>query len=103
MAEQNVLVPVERVREFSTEILVRMGVPRDDARITTEILVAADLWGIQSHGIAHLALYHHRIKVGHQRATTESANRPRDANDRRRGWRQRDGAGRRLSNDESRD
>jgi L-2-hydroxycarboxylate dehydrogenase (NAD+) len=71
MAEQNVLVPVERVREFSTEILVRMGVPRDDARITTEILVAADLWGIQSHGIAHLALYHHRIKVGHQRATTD--------------------------------
>ncbi len=71
MVEQNVLVPVARIREFTTEILVRMGVPRDDARIATDILIAADLWGIQSHGIAHLKLYHHRIKVGHQRATTD--------------------------------
>jgi len=71
MAEPSVFVPVARMREFTTEILVRMGVPHDDARITTEILIAADLWGIQSHGIAHLKLYHHRIKVGHQRATTD--------------------------------
>ena len=70
MSDHSVYVPVERMREFAAEILLRMGVPRDDARITAEILIAADLWGIQSHGIAHLKLYHHRIKVGHQRATT---------------------------------
>ena len=71
MSDHSVYVPVERMREFAGEILLRMGVPRDDARITAEILIAADLWGIQSHGIAHLKLYHHRIKVGHQRATTD--------------------------------
>jgi LDH2 family malate/lactate/ureidoglycolate dehydrogenase len=48
-----------------------MGVPAEDAPITTEILITADVWGIRSHGIAHLKLYNDRIKHGHQRATTK--------------------------------
>ena len=71
MADETVYVPLERIREFSNQTLVRMGVPEDEAKITTEILVIADVWGIRSHGIAHLKLYNDRIKHGHQRATTK--------------------------------
>ncbi|MFQ5933379.1 MAG: Ldh family oxidoreductase [Dehalococcoidia bacterium] len=37
------------------EVLIRCGMPRDDAAISAEILVDADLRGIDSHGVAHLA------------------------------------------------
>ena len=50
---------------FSARALRKMGVPDEDARITAEILVAADLRGIDSHGVAHLApFYIKRIKDG---------------------------------------
>ncbi len=67
----SVYVPVEQVQAFTREMLERMGVPREDAPITTEILLTADLWGIRSHGIGHLKLYHDRIQKGHQRAVTK--------------------------------
>ncbi len=70
MTDENVYVPLERIREFSNRVLARMGVPEADAKITTEILLLSDVWGIRSHGIAHLKLYNDRIKHGHQRATT---------------------------------
>ncbi|MBI4790684.1 MAG: Ldh family oxidoreductase [Chloroflexi bacterium] len=73
LTDETVYVPLERMREFSMLALMRMGVPLDDARITTEILLVADVWGIRSHGIAHLKLYNDRIKHGHQRATTKIA------------------------------
>jgi len=71
LTNDTVWVPLERMREFTIQALVRMGVPMEDARITTEILLVADVWGIRSHGIAHLKLYHDRIRKGHQRATTK--------------------------------
>ena len=70
MPGETVYVPVERVRAFTIKTLERMGVPPEDARVTTEILITADVWGIRSHGIGHLKLYNDRIKVGHQRAIT---------------------------------
>ncbi len=67
----SVYVPVEQVRAFTVELLKHIGVPPEDARITTEILLTADLWGIRSHGIGHLKMYHERVKKGHQRAVTQ--------------------------------
>ena len=50
---------------FATEVLQKVGVPAEDARITAEILVATDLRGIDSHGVGHLAsFYVKRIKDG---------------------------------------
>jgi L-2-hydroxycarboxylate dehydrogenase (NAD+) len=71
LSSDTVYVPLERMREFAIQALTRMGVPLEDARITTEILLVADVWGVRSHGIAHLKLYNDRIKKGHQRATTK--------------------------------
>jgi LDH2 family malate/lactate/ureidoglycolate dehydrogenase len=50
--------------------LAAMGVPPDDARIIAEVLITSDLWGVRSHGVAHLKMYHERIKQGLQLAQT---------------------------------
>jgi len=41
-----------------------MGVPEDDARITAGVLVAADLRGIDSHGVARLRRYVNGLRDG---------------------------------------
>lgn len=43
-----------KLAQFSTEALKKVGVPEGDAKITADILVAADLRGVDSHGVAHL-------------------------------------------------
>jgi L-2-hydroxycarboxylate dehydrogenase (NAD+) len=44
----------KKLEEFSSNILQKNGVPKEDADITAKILVRADLRGIESHGVAHL-------------------------------------------------
>ena len=44
----------EELRAFTAAVLEHYGVPADDAAIGAEVLVDADLVGIDSHGIAHL-------------------------------------------------
>jgi len=54
-----------KLTDFAAEAFEKMGVPGEDARITARMLVAADLRGIDSHGVAHLAgFYIKRIKDG---------------------------------------
>lgn len=65
-----VYVPVNKVMEFTVNVLLTMGVPREDAEITADVLLAADLYGTRSHGIAHLRMYNQRIKMGLQQAVT---------------------------------
>ena len=43
------------LRHFVTEVFVRLDVPPEDARTGAETLVHADLLGIDSHGVAHVA------------------------------------------------
>jgi L-2-hydroxycarboxylate dehydrogenase (NAD+) len=55
----------ERVFAFSTAVLEKMGVPHEEAEITSRLLVDTDFRGIESHGIAHLApFYIKRMKDG---------------------------------------
>jgi len=70
MSEQSVHVPVTKLVDFMVEACVAMGIPRQDARIIAEVLITSDLWGVRSHGIAHLKMYHERIKVGLQLPVT---------------------------------
>jgi len=71
MAEA-VYVPVKRLTEFSIDALLKMGVPSADAAIIADVLLSSDLYGIRSHGIAHLNWYFKRIKAGLQQAVTRS-------------------------------
>jgi L-2-hydroxycarboxylate dehydrogenase (NAD+) len=65
MAVETKNIDAGKLAEFSMKALEKMGVPPEDARLTAEILVAADLRGVDSHGVAHLApFYIQRIRDG---------------------------------------
>jgi L-2-hydroxycarboxylate dehydrogenase (NAD+) len=70
MADASVYVPVKRLTEFAIEALLKMRVPRGDAEIVAGVLIAADLYGVRSHGLAHLKMYYQRIKTGLQLPVT---------------------------------
>jgi len=58
-------VDAGRLTDFAAKALQKVGVPEEDARITARILVATDLRGVDSHGVAHLVpFYIRRIKDG---------------------------------------
>jgi L-2-hydroxycarboxylate dehydrogenase (NAD+) len=71
MAEQNVRVPVDKLVKFMITALEKMGVPADDSRIIADVLITSDLWGVRSHGVAHLKMYHERMKKGLQLPMTD--------------------------------
>lgn len=48
----------EKLTAFSAKALETVGVPKEDALVTARILVATDLMGIDSHGVAHLANFY---------------------------------------------
>lgn len=66
MSEENVRVPVKNLVDFMLAALLKMGVPLEDAMIIADVLITSDLWGVRSHGVAHLKMYHERIKIGLQ-------------------------------------
>lgn len=47
----------EKLRAFALEIFKKIGCPEDQATLATEVLLSADLRGIDSHGIARLSGY----------------------------------------------
>jgi L-2-hydroxycarboxylate dehydrogenase (NAD+) len=70
MADKSVFVPLKNLTEFINVVLRKMGIPRKDAKIVADVLLAADLYGVQSHGIAHLKMYYNRLKAGLQQPVT---------------------------------
>lgn len=57
-------IPADRLRDFTATAFERRGVPPADARIAADVLVAADLRGVDSHGVARLHHYLRRIEQG---------------------------------------
>lgn len=47
----------ESLRLFTESVLKHIGCPPEDARLATEVLLSADLRGIDSHGVARLSGY----------------------------------------------
>lgn len=47
----------KRLREFAVDVFVDAGIPDDDATVAADVLLASDLRGIDSHGIARLFAY----------------------------------------------
>ncbi len=64
MESESVLVMEEPLREFCVQVFEKMGIPEDEARITTDVLVTADLRGIDSHGVARLRRYVNGLRSG---------------------------------------
>ena len=66
MSEHSIKVPVNTLIDFMLDALNAMGVPSEDAQIISDVIITSDLWGIRSHGIAHLKMYYERMKKGLQ-------------------------------------
>jgi L-2-hydroxycarboxylate dehydrogenase (NAD+) len=64
MAEIGSQVRAERLKDFCVRVFKKMGVPEEDARITADVLVAADLRGVDSHGVARLRRYKDGLRDG---------------------------------------
>jgi L-2-hydroxycarboxylate dehydrogenase (NAD+) len=64
MGEEVRYFPVERLREFSTRTFEHFGVPAADAALAAGVLAAADLRGVDSHGVARLHTYFDMLTLG---------------------------------------
>lgn len=64
-------VPANDLLEFAKAVLIRLGVPEEDARIVSDVLIQADLRGIDSHGIARLRRYVKGLKEGYIKPEAE--------------------------------
>ena len=61
---ENQTHPIERLHEFASRVFMHFGVPRDDAHIAADVLAAADLRGVDSHGVARLRTYFDMLALG---------------------------------------
>ena len=57
-------VPVERARLVVEQVLVALGVVAADAAVVADVLLEADLTGVDSHGIHLLLMYADRLRSG---------------------------------------
>lgn len=56
------IIPVNTVYWLIDIVFRKLGVPKADAKICADVLIASDLRGIESHGIGRLKMYYDRIK-----------------------------------------
>lgn len=64
VVEGSTWVPEPKLNAFVVAVFRKFGVPAREARITTDVLLAADLRGIGSHGVARLPRYLTGIRKG---------------------------------------
>jgi ureidoglycolate dehydrogenase (NAD+) len=60
--KDSILIPAESLKKFGQAIFQKVGVPKQHAKETAEILVDANLRGIDTHGIYLSNLYAHRLE-----------------------------------------
>lgn len=53
---------VNEVNKTVTNIFEKLGFPQKDAKLITEVLLLADLYGIESHGVQRLIRYYNAVK-----------------------------------------
>jgi len=64
MAEHSSIVRADELSGFCVRVFEKLDVPEEDARITADVLVRANLRGIDSHGVARLARYVNGLRDG---------------------------------------
>lgn len=67
MSEQTYTVSGEALKQFCAALFTSEGVPEDEARITADVLVEANLTGMDSHGVSRVAAYMERLRQGGNR------------------------------------
>ncbi|MCR4407217.1 MAG: Ldh family oxidoreductase [Anaerolineae bacterium] len=64
ITEQVQPVRADRLRAFCQRVFETLNVPAEDAAITADVLVAANLRGVDSHGVARLRRYVNGLRDG---------------------------------------
>ncbi|WP_409227564.1 Ldh family oxidoreductase [Gudongella sp. SC589] len=54
----------EEIRGLCRESFLRTGFTREESEIITDVILLSDLYGIESHGVQRMAMYHRGIKSG---------------------------------------
>src|SRR5258708_4986504 len=57
-------LPATRLKRFTADALVAVGLPSKDAAVCADLMVRADLQGADGHGIFRLPQYVRRIRAG---------------------------------------
>jgi L-2-hydroxycarboxylate dehydrogenase (NAD+) len=65
---QTTTIAADVLKEFCRSVFVARGLTEADAAVSAEVLLAADLRGIDTHGISRLKYYSDRFKSGITRA-----------------------------------
>jgi LDH2 family malate/lactate/ureidoglycolate dehydrogenase len=64
MAETGAVVQAKALLDFCIRVFEKLGVSSEDARVTADVLVHANLRGIDSHGVARLVRYVNGLRDG---------------------------------------
>jgi LDH2 family malate/lactate/ureidoglycolate dehydrogenase len=60
----DVIIPAKALTGFCSEVLMKLGVPGEQATAIADNLIAADLGGVASHGVVRLPIYVERLRAG---------------------------------------
>lgn len=72
MAVKSNIVDWKTISEFVTDVFIQYGIPEEDAKICTDVLLESDRRGIESHGVNRFkSIYLDRIKTGIQNPITK--------------------------------
>ncbi len=61
--EDEVFIPHEELYNFMIDVFVGLGYPKEQAKISADVLIESDLRGIRSHGVQRLKYYFVRVKA----------------------------------------
>ena len=57
-------IRIEDLEGFCVEAMLKRGMRHEDARVTANVLVTTDSWGVHTHGTKHLRMYLERVRAG---------------------------------------
>ncbi|MEJ5361527.1 MAG: Ldh family oxidoreductase [Spirochaetota bacterium] len=64
-------IPFDIATQYMIDVFTSIGVPKEDAAICADVLITADKFGIDSHGVNRMKpIYYDRIKIGIQKPIT---------------------------------
>ena len=64
MAANDIRIPWEVLQAFTSDVFVKVGMPPKDAQIEAEVLVWANLRGVDSHGVLRIPSYVRSVQNG---------------------------------------
>ncbi len=64
MSNEDVYLEAGLLQNFMRDVFIKLGVPKEDSEIISDVLITSDLRGMDTHGIQRCKMYYDRIKEG---------------------------------------